>query len=216
MSQLSLLPVVSVVNGQPVASSLEVATYFDIRHDHVLRDIRNLLKSEEPNAVSLPKSGEPNAVSLLKSEQPNAVSLLKSGQPNGFLASSFFMSEYMNRGKSYPMYLMTKNGFTLLAFGFRTPRAREFQIAYINAFDAMAERLSRLNDAETLARGRLEAATHLVGSRAALADVALALLDEGLTQRQAAKLLHVSRHVVYRLKKRFAFLSSGNAREVQA
>lgn len=194
MSQLSLLPVVSVVNGQPVASSLDVASYFDIRHNHALRDIRNLLANEATDAVSLSKSG----------------------QPNGFLASSFFMSEYMNRGKSYPMYLMTKNGFTLLAFGFRTPRAREFQIAYINAFDAMAERLSRLNDAETLARGRLEAATHLVGSRAALADVALALLDEGLTQRQAAELLHVSRHVVYRLKKRFAFLSSGNAREVQA
>lgn len=148
MSQYSLLPVVSVAHGQPVASSLDVSAYFDIRHTHVLRDIRNLLKSEEPNAVSRPKSGPPNSVSLPKS-----------GEPNSFLASNFFMSEYMNRGKVYPMYLMTKNGFTLLAFGFKTSRAREFQIAYINAFDAMAERLARLNDAETLARGRMEAAT---------------------------------------------------------
>lgn len=39
-------PIVFVKDGEVFANSREVAAYFDKRHDHVLRDIDNLLKSE--------------------------------------------------------------------------------------------------------------------------------------------------------------------------
>lgn len=58
MNQFSLLPVVSVDRGRPVASSLDVASYFGKRHDHVLRDIRGLLRTEPNGKGGLPKSGE--------------------------------------------------------------------------------------------------------------------------------------------------------------
>ena len=49
MNQFSLLPVVSVDRGRPVASSVDVAAYFDKKHYHVLRDIRRLC--EEASAA---------------------------------------------------------------------------------------------------------------------------------------------------------------------
>ena len=188
MNQFSLLPVVSVDRGRPVASSLDVASYFGKRHDHVLRDIRGLLRTEPNGQGGLPKSGE-----SLKS----------------FARSNFVLGTYRNvQNKEHPIYLMTKNGFVLLVMGFSGPKALEFKLAYIAAFDAMEERLRRMNDGEAAARGRLEAAFRLAGSRAALADAALALLEEGCTQREAGGILGVSRHVVYRLKRRFGFLAA--------
>lgn len=175
MNQFSLLPVVSVDRGRPVASSVDVAAYFEKRHDNVLRDIVNLLKIEEIKTFS---------------------------------GNHFTMNEYRDaKGRTYPAYFMTKDGFTLLAMGFTGPKALEFKLAYIAAFNIMAERLRRMNDEEAAARGRLEAAFRLAGSRAALADATLALLEKGCTQREAGEILGVSRHVVYRLKRRFGFLS---------
>lgn len=137
------------------------------------------------------------------------VNLLKIEEIKTFASNHFAMSEYRDaKGRTYPAYFMTKDGFTLLAMGFSGPKALEFKLAYIAAFDAMEERLRRMNDGEAAARGRLEAAFRLAGSRAALADAALALLEEGCTQREAGGILGVSRHVVYRLKRRFGFLAA--------
>lgn len=51
----------------------------------------------------------------------------------------FHESVYENRGKQYPMYLVTRDGFTLLAMGFTGPDALEWKMKYINAFNRMAE-----------------------------------------------------------------------------
>lgn len=59
MNQFSLLPVVSVDRGRPVASSLDVASYFGKRHDHVLRDIRGLLRQSRMEREDSPKVGSP-------------------------------------------------------------------------------------------------------------------------------------------------------------
>ena len=45
--------IISNHNGEPVTSSLEVAKHFDKRHDHVIRDIENLLKLMSPNLGAL-------------------------------------------------------------------------------------------------------------------------------------------------------------------
>ena len=37
---------VKIHNGKPVASSLEIAAYFNKRHDNVIRDIRSLIDQD--------------------------------------------------------------------------------------------------------------------------------------------------------------------------
>lgn len=66
-----------------------------------------------------------------------------SGKPavSEFLADNFRLSEYTDaKGEQRKQYIITKNGFTLLAMGFTGAKALQFKIAYINAFDRM-ERL---------------------------------------------------------------------------
>lgn len=60
----------------------------------------------------------------------------ESGGPK--MASQLFSKgEYTNRGKQYPMYYMSRDGFTLLAMGFTGKKAMEFKLEYINAFNSM-------------------------------------------------------------------------------
>lgn len=44
-------------------------------------------------------------------------------------------------GETYPMYLLTRDAFTLLAMGFTGKKAVQFKIAYIEAFNAMEKTL---------------------------------------------------------------------------
>ena len=46
-------------------------------------------------------------------------------------------------GKSNPMYIMNRDGFTLLAMGFNGKKALEFKIKYIEAFNAMEQQLKQ-------------------------------------------------------------------------
>lgn len=58
-----------------------------------------------------------------------------------FGQSNFGPSSYINKqNKQQPMYLMTKQGFSILAMGFTTEKAFEFKIKYIQKFEEM-ERL---------------------------------------------------------------------------
>lgn len=55
-----------------------------------------------------------------------------------FSLLNFEESSYMNlKNKSQPMYLMTKQGFSILAMGFTTDKAFEFKIKYIQKFEEM-------------------------------------------------------------------------------
>lgn len=111
-SSQSLVPELAVVNGKVVATSLHVAEVFEKNHFHVLRDIAEILTQVD----------------------------------DYFGKSNFGFSEYTivnNLGHSVnkPMYLLARDGFTLLAMGFTGKRALEFKIAYINAFNAMEQAL---------------------------------------------------------------------------
>lgn len=46
-----------------------------------------------------------------------------------------------SRGRKQPEYLMTKDGFTILAMGFTGAKAMQFKEAYINAFNKMEQLL---------------------------------------------------------------------------
>ena len=48
-------------------------------------------------------------------------------------------------GKRYPMYLMNRDGFTLLVMGFTGKKALEWKIKYIQAFNQMEEQLKSMS-----------------------------------------------------------------------
>lgn len=61
---------------------------------------------------------------------------------NSAVAEMFHETTYTAANKQeYPMYLMDRDGFTLLAMGFTGKEALEWKVRYIQAFNKMEERL---------------------------------------------------------------------------
>lgn len=71
-----------------------------------------------------------------------SIKRIEAAQPE-FSRLNFVPRDYVDeRGKSQPEYLMTRDGFALLAMGFTGDAAMMFKIAYIGAFNAMAEQIA--------------------------------------------------------------------------
>ena len=63
---------------------------------------------------------------------------------NSAVLQMFEESTYINeQNKTQPMYLMNRDGFTLLAMGFTGTKAMEFKIDYINAFNKMESKIKK-------------------------------------------------------------------------
>lgn len=119
-------------------------------------------------------------------------------------AKFFFKTTYENRGKQYPMYLVDRDGFSLLVMGFTGKDALEWKLKYIQAFNAMEAQLENpfmkeipqtlpdaliayahaLEDKERVMK-ELEAAKPKV----ALAD-AISVSDDDIPIGSMAKILH--------------------------
>lgn len=110
-------------NGQLVVSSREVAERFGKEHSSVLKTIYG----ENRNGKH---------IEGIRDE------VLASGNP---LTKYFMESSYVNRGKHYKECLMTRDGFSLLVMGFTGKDALQWKLKYIEAFNAMEERLKSGN-----------------------------------------------------------------------
>ena len=86
-----------------------------------------------------------------------AISLLECSDL--FRGRNFALSCYTkkngNISKTYPMYYLTRDGFTLLAMGFTGKIAAKFKEAYIEAFNQMEEQL-RKNECTEYAKSLLK------------------------------------------------------------
>lgn len=109
---------VQLQNDEAVCSSLDVAKKFGKRHDKLLHEIERMYG----NLIG------------------------KMGAQNGG-AKFFQKSTYENRGKQYPVYLMNRDGFSLLVMGFTGKEALEWKLKYIEAFNTM-EKLLRERSTE--------------------------------------------------------------------
>ena len=100
---------VRINSNQVVTDSRSVAEHFGKQHNHVMRDIKNLLEG-----------------------------VSKIGQ-----TPMFHETTYVNEqnGQPYPMYLMNRDGFSLLVMGFTGAKALEWKLKYINAFNEMEKAL---------------------------------------------------------------------------
>lgn len=131
----------------------------------------------------------------------------------GFTGRNFAPSEYIDpTGRKLPVYNLTRDAFMMVAMGFTGREAAQWREMYIMAFNTMEIKLAESARREAELEGRLLAAERLAGARRAnLAGQAMQLIEEGCRFAEAARLLGVSRHVIYRLRRRFGFLGEVRA-----
>lgn len=106
---------VQISHSEPVTTSEFVAKAFGKKHCNVLAKIEEIF-TQVPDSF-----GERN-FALLEKERKNNL--------------GFFVKN--------KIYELTKDGFILLVMGFTGKNAMSIKIAYINAFNAMAEKLSEI------------------------------------------------------------------------
>ena len=113
------LPSIQIDHGQMVVTSQQIATHFGKQHFHVLRSIRNLIGA-------LDEQGASNfGFTLVETEIAGAPKTAGSKRLD-------------------PAYLITRDGFALLAMGFTGPEALRWKLAYIRAFNLMEAKLRSL------------------------------------------------------------------------
>lgn len=111
---IMILPMITEHEGRPVTTSRIVAEQFGKQHKDVLRSIENL-----------------------------RAQLAETSDGAAFNERNFAPVRYRDeKGESRPMYLLSRDGFTLLAMGFTGQKALQFKVAYINAFNRMERLLS--------------------------------------------------------------------------
>lgn len=73
-----------------------------------------------------------------KREHKNVLQAIEKLDCSGdFFAANFSAATFESRGKQYPMYQMTRDGFTFLCMGFTGHEAAKWKEAYIKVFNAM-------------------------------------------------------------------------------
>lgn len=103
---------ITLEHGVPMASSLQVAKHFGKDHNHVLRDIRDLLK-KAPEEWASTNFG------------PISISV-----------------DLGHATRQDPAFMMTRDGFAMLAMGFNGEKAFNWKIKYIEAFNALEREVS--------------------------------------------------------------------------
>ena len=93
---------------------------------------------------------------------------------NSAAKSMFHLSSFENRGKKYPMYLMNRDGFSLLAMGFTGKEAVQWKLKYIAAFNAMEKQLAQrppLSRSELMAQALIAAHDELEHKNAQIEEM---------------------------------------------
>lgn len=79
---------------------------------------------------------------VFEKEHKHILAKIRELPQDNFNGSNFRLVEYTDKkGESRPYFLISKDGFTLLAMSFNGEKFYKFKVAYINAFNAMAEKL---------------------------------------------------------------------------
>ena len=104
-----------------------------------------LVKIEEKNKEEILVVSSRDIAADFEKEHKNVLQSIDNLMAeNSAVKMMFFESEYVSRGKQYPEYLMTRDGFSLLVMGFTGGKALEWKLKYIQAFNEMERELKRL------------------------------------------------------------------------
>lgn len=179
------LPAVTIVDGRPMTSSLDVAAKFGKRHDNVLRVIQTHF-----NALNFEGVDE-------------------------FNRRNFMLVDYRDaKGERHPMYHLTRDAFSFLVMSFTGAAAALWKIRYINAFNAMEAELRRqaeearkplrLPSDAAFEAGKLAVAfARLTPERVRLIRDVLFWREERWSYQAIAGLLHVSVGTVRYIARRY-------------
>ncbi len=141
MSNLVTSPELTILNGVAFCTSLQVADHFDKRHDNIVRDI-------EATITQVIDSSED-----LKSE----------GTEKFFQKATYTLTNNLGHEVKKPMYLLTRDGFTLLAMSYTGTKAMQFKLAYMEAFNRMETALKyQLPERDTLSSAQLRHLEHQI------------------------------------------------------
>lgn len=122
-------------NNEALTTSKIVANEFGKSHKHVIESIENILNSRD-------KPSDSN-----KAE-------------NWALQNMFIKDSYKAKGslRNYPIYYMTRDGFSLLAMGFTGKKALQFKLKFIEAFNKMEEYIKNENKPSYMLEDKVERA----------------------------------------------------------
>lgn len=117
---------------------------------------------------------------------------------NSATKSMFHLSSFENRGKKYPMYLMNRDGFSLLAMGFTGKEAVQWKLKYIEAFNQMEKQLAAQHKSQRAVQDAniQSAIDRVIGARQAL-DKNTAFLDECRKAREENKAVYLTAKATY-------------------
>ncbi|ELZ2420736.1 Rha family transcriptional regulator [Campylobacter coli] len=107
-------------NHRVFCTSMDIARVFGKRHDHVLRDIENILNDLREIGTSYELPNFEEVVRISKTTNPK----------NGKLVN-----------RKIPMYNLTRDGFSLLAMGFTGKKALKWKMSFLDAFNQMERSL---------------------------------------------------------------------------
>jgi len=118
-----LVELVVAMNGGAFAQSQEVGPNFEKEHRNVLQKIDGIV------------------VDLISAAGKSAV--------ENYFVESVYVNE---KNRTYRNYLMTRDGFSLLAMSFTGKKAMEFKVKYIAAFNAMETCIKSKNQARAIGK----------------------------------------------------------------
>ncbi|WP_169727919.1 Rha family transcriptional regulator [Desulfovibrio inopinatus] len=178
--------------GVPCVSSRSVAEAFGKRHDHVLRDIRQILKDIQTDSTA-PKFG--GSERCLKNNTPLKI---EEGEKSPVIG--FFESVYRDpTGRSRPLFYINRDAFSLLAMGFSGTEALQWKIRFIQVFRSL-ERSDRMSLQEDVWReARQNAAQMMLQLRPSVRDSLARVVryrKMGLTNIEIAKIMDRSKSTI--------------------
>ena len=103
--------------------------------------MKNLIKITEKDGQLVVSSRQ--VAENFGKEHKNVLQTIQNLVAENSAAKLFFIeTTFENRGKQYPEYLMTRDGFSLLVMGFTGNKALEWKLKYIEAFNHMEAELN--------------------------------------------------------------------------
>ena len=96
-------------------------------------------------------------------------------------SESIYTDKY---GREQPMYLMNRDGFTLLVMGYEGSEAMQFKLKYIEAFNAMEAKLKEQS---------IQSVDDIINNPRAMIKILTALADEQDKNKQLANQLEIAK-----------------------
>lgn len=131
----------------PAAEKFESWVFDEVLHrsnNTVLHATENIPMSIENNEIVVSSRQIAENFGKMHKHVLDAIENIKA--ENSALTSMFYETAYTaGTGKKYKMYLMNRDGFSLLAMGFTGREALEWKLKYINAFNKMEHQLVNEN-----------------------------------------------------------------------